>query len=221
MHLEEGILESIGLSLKLAFWVWALLLIFGTPLAYAIGRGVRTVFRGILVLPLAFPPTVLGFYWLLLFGESGWLQEYSFFTVPLKLVFTFEGLVLASVFSVAPYFLLPTAEATANLKQEYFDVAKTLGYSSTKQFFHVGLPLLLPQILGNSLLVFAQMLGSFGLVFMIGGGIPGETKVLSIALYEYVELMEYEKAHSIALFLLCVSTSLLLLGRGLLQQFLD
>lgn len=211
--MEEEIFESLKLSFALAAWVWGLLLLFGTPLAYVMGRVVSPVLRGVLVLPLAFPPTVLGFYWLLFFAESNTLLSNY-----VKLVFTFEGLVVASLFSAAPYYLLPTAEAAASLRRDFFEVAATLGYSRLSQFFYVGIPLLLPQILGNSLLVFAQTLGSFGLVFMIGGGIPGETKVLSVALYEAVELMDYKKAHSIALLLLCASSVFLLLGRWLLQR---
>ncbi len=159
----------------------------------------------ILALPLVLPPTVLGFYLLIAFSPQSTLGQGWQSLTGSNLVFSFEGLVLGSVIYSLPFALQPLYSGFSQLDNRYLDVAKTLGFSAAEAFMKIVLPLSKAPTVVALGLSFAHTIGEFGVVLMIGGNIPGETQVLSIALYEQVEALEYKSAHNLSLALLVFS----------------
>ena len=201
-------LEAILLTLKLAFITSGLLLFIALPLAWFLANWqskAKPFVMSILALPLVLPPTVLGFYLLVAFSpQSGLGQGWQSLTGS-NLAFSFEGLVLGSVIYSLPFALQPLYSGFSQLDNRYLDVAKTLGFSATEAFIKIVLPLSKAPIVVALGLSFAHTIGEFGVVLMIGGNIPGETQVLSIALYEQVEALEYDSAHNLSIALLVFS----------------
>lgn len=152
----------------------------------------------VVALPLVLPPTVLGFYLLLLFGPSGPGGRIAEWFGAKTLAFTFEGLVIGSVIYSMPFVVQPIRNAFEAFGQRPLEVAATLGATPIDTFFTVALPLARPGFLTGAVLGFAHTVGEFGVVLMIGGNIPGETKVLSIAIFDYVETLQWGKAHLLA-----------------------
>ena len=201
-------LEAILLTLKLAFITSSLLLLIALPLAWFLANWqskAKPLVMSILALPLVLPPTVLGFYLLIAFSPQSALGQGWQSLTGSNLAFSFEGLVLGSVIYSLPFALQPLYSGFSQLDNRYLDVAKTLGFSATEAFMKIVLPLSKAPIVVALGLSFAHTIGEFGVVLMIGGNIPGETQVLSIALYEQVEALEYESAHNLALALLVFS----------------
>lgn len=201
-------LEAILLTLKLAFITSGLLLVIALPLAWFLANWqskAKPLVMSILALPLVLPPTVLGFYLLIAFSPQSTLGQGWQSLTGSNLVFSFEGLVLGSVIYSLPFALQPLYSGFSQLDNRYLDVAKTLGFSAAEAFMKIVLPLSKAPIVVALGLSFAHTIGEFGVVLMIGGNIPGETQVLSIALYEQVEALEYESAHNLALALLVFS----------------
>ncbi|MCF6209084.1 MAG: molybdate ABC transporter permease subunit [Gammaproteobacteria bacterium] len=208
-------IAALLVTLKLAGLTTLILLVIGTPLAWWLAR---TRWRGkpaieaLVALPLVLPPTVLGFYLLVLLGANGPLGEHS-------LAFTFTGLVIGSVFYSLPFVVQPLQGAFAAIDRGYIEAAATLRASPRDTFFSVVVPLARPGFLTATVLGFAHTVGEFGVVLMIGGNIPGSTQVLSIAIYEHVENLEYARAHWISAGLLVMSFALLLMVYGLNRRF--
>ncbi|CAI4164888.1 Molybdenum transport system permease protein ModB [Alteromonas macleodii] len=201
-------LEAILLTLKLAFITSGLLLLIALPLAWFLAKWqskAKPLVMSILALPLVLPPTVLGFYLLIAFSPQSALGQGWQSLTGSNLAFSFEGLVLGSVIYSLPFALQPLYSGFSQLDNRYLDVAKTLGFSATEAFIKIVLPLSKAPIVVALGLSFAHTIGEFGVVLMIGGNIPGETQVLSIALYEQVEALEYNSAHNLALALLVFS----------------
>lgn len=201
-------LEAILLTLKLAFITSTLLLLIALPLAWFLANwqsNAKPLVMSVLALPLVLPPTVLGFYLLVAFSPQGALGQVWQSLTGSSLAFSFEGLVLGSVIYSLPFALQPLYSGFSQLDGRYLDVAKTLGFSATEAFMKIVLPLSKAPIVVALGLSFAHTIGEFGVVLMIGGNIPGETQVLSIALYEQVEALEYDSAHNLALALLIFS----------------
>ena len=201
-------LEAILLTLKLAFITSGLLLLIALPLAWFLANWqskAKPLVMSILALPLVLPPTVLGFYLLIAFSPQSALGQGWQSLTGSNLAFSFEGLVLGSVIYSLPFTLQPLYSGFSQLDNRYLDVAKTLGFSAAEAFMKIVLPLSKAPIVVALGLSFAHTIGEFGVVLMIGGNIPGETQVLSIALYEQVEALEYESAHNLALALLVFS----------------
>lgn len=201
-------LEAILLTLKLAFITSGLLLLIALPLAWFLANWqskAKPLVMSILALPLVLPPTVLGFYLLIAFSPQSALGQGWQSLTGSNLAFSFEGLVLGSVIYSLPFTLQPLYSGFSQLDNRYLDVAKTLGFSATEAFLKIVLPLSKAPIVVALGLSFAHTIGEFGVVLMIGGNIPGETQVLSIALYEQVEALEYNSAHNLALALLIFS----------------
>ncbi|HSQ41940.1 MAG TPA: molybdate ABC transporter permease subunit [Fibrobacteraceae bacterium] len=191
------------LSLKLATLTTVILLPLLVPVAWwlSFGGAIRTAFRVVLTLPLVLPPTVLGFYLLLLFspnGGVGHLVEQLFGT---RLVFTFAGMLCASVIFSIPFLLNPLLAGFESLSSSMTEAAYTLGKSPWTTLWRVQLPNMLPSILSGVVLCFAHSMGEFGVILMIGGKIPGKTQVASMAVYDLVEAMEYHQAGVYALLL--------------------
>tara|TARA_B100000519_G_scaffold174089_1_gene161797 strand:- start:1585 stop:2280 length:696 start_codon:yes stop_codon:yes gene_type:complete len=201
-------LEAILLTLKLAFITSSLLLLIALPLAWFLAKWqskAKPLVMSILALPLVLPPTVLGFYLLIAFSPQSTLGQGWQSLTGSNLVFSFEGLVLGSVIYSLPFALQPLYSGFSQLDNRYLDVAKTLGFSAAEAFMKIVLPLSKAPTVVALGLSFAHTIGEFGVVLMIGGNIPGETQVLSIALYEQVEALEYKSAHNLSLALLVFS----------------
>ncbi|MFT4604989.1 MAG: molybdate transport system permease protein [Rhodothermales bacterium] len=205
-------IQAALVTLRLAAVTTVILLALGTPLAWWLSRSKSRVAVGVealVALPLILPPTVLGFYLLLLLGRGGPFGEAG-------LAFTFSGLVIGSIIYSMPFVVQPIQDAFRAIDPDALDVAATLGAGPLDRFWHVALPLARPGFITAAVLGFAHTVGEFGVVLMIGGSIPGETRVLSIAIYEHVEALNTARAHAVALGLMLFSFVLLLLvyGRG-------
>lgn len=219
MSFSDADLTAIWLTIRLATTVTVLLLIIGTPIAWWLSR-TRSVWRGpvaaIVALPLVLPPTVLGFYLLLAMGPDGIIgSTLALFGLP-SLAFTFWGLVVASLFYSMPFVIQPIQNAMEAVDRRPLEVAATLGASPLDRFFSVLLPLAKPGFITAGVLGFAHTVGEFGIVLMIGGSIPGETRVVSVQIYDHVEALAYGDAHALAALLLIFSF-IVLLGLYLFQ----
>jgi molybdate transport system permease protein len=200
--------QPIWLTLKLAGTTTLILLLVGTPIAWWLARckaWYKQPIAAVVALPLVLPPTVLGFYLLLMMGPKGPVGTFTQALGLGTLSFTFEGLVVASVFYSLPFAVQPLQNSFEALGNRPLEVAATLRASPWDRFMTVAIPLSRPGILTASVLAFAHTVGEFGVVLMIGGNIPGETKVLSIAVYDHVETLEYGAAHLLSAGLLAFS----------------
>lgn len=204
--------QPLVLSLELAAVTTAVLLVVGLPLAYWLAFSpsrLRPFAHAVVSLPLVLPPTVLGFYLLMLLGPAGPIGRWVESVLGTRLVFSFPGLVIGSVFYSLPFMVQPIEGALAALPPSLAEAAWVLGKSRWQTFWHVLLPNVRPAVLTASLLSFAHTIGEFGVVLMIGGSIPGRTRVASIALFAEVEAMNYAAAHRHALILLAVTLPVL------------
>ena len=213
MLLSESDLQSIWLTIRLASIVTVILLIVGTPAAWWLAR-TRSRLKGpigaVVALPLVLPPSVLGFYLLLAMGPNGPVGALTRSLGIEPLPFTFWGLVLASVFYSLPFMVQPLQNAFESIGDHPMEVAATLGASRLDAFFTVALPLARPGYLTASILTFAHTVGEFGVVLMIGGNIPGVSRVASVQIYDHVEALEYGQAHRMAAVMLIFSFLVLL-----------
>ncbi len=220
--LFENDITAFWITLQLAFVTVVVLLIAGTPLAWWLATTrfrFKALIEAAVALPLVLPPTVLGFYLLIAMGPDGPLGQLMISLGLEPLAFTFTGLVIGSVFYSLPFVVQPLQNTFAGIGRGPLEVAATLGASSMDRFFSIVIPLSRSGYLTAAVLGFAHTLGEFGVVLMIGGNIPGQTQVLSIAIYDHVESLEYANAHWLAGTLLGVSFVLLLLVYGLNKRF--
>ena len=205
--------SAVWLTLKLASLVTLLLLIVGTPIAWWLARTrsrLRNVIGAVVALPIVLPPTVLGFYLLIVMGPQGPVGQLTESLGLGRLPFTFAGLVVASVFYSLPFVVQPIQNAFMAMGERPLEVAATLRASPWERFFHVALPLARPGFITAAVLGFAHTVGEFGVVLMIGGNIPGKTQVLSVQIYNHVEAIEYAQAHGLAAGLVAFSFVVLL-----------
>ncbi|MEM1443111.1 MAG: molybdate ABC transporter permease subunit [Verrucomicrobiota bacterium] len=204
--LSDSDLNALWLTVQLAFVTTVILLLLGIPIGWWLAR-TRWRFKFLLdafiALPLVLPPTVLGFYFLLFLGPDGPFGDTS-------LAFTFPGLIIGSVIYSFPFVVQPVRNAFAAIPHEQLEVASTLGSTRWSRFTSIALPLARPGILTGAVLGFAHTLGEFGVVLMIGGNIPGSTRVVSIAIYDHVEGLNYASAHRLSLVLLVGSFLMLI-----------
>jgi molybdate transport system permease protein len=206
-------ITAFWITIKLASITSVILLLLGTPLAWWLAHtrsAFKPVIDAIVTLPLILPPTVLGFYLLIALGPKGPIGRLVEFTGGQPLAFTFSGLVIGSVVYSFPFVVRPLQDAFANIGKRPLEVAATLRARPVDIFFTVVLPLARPGYITAVVLGFAHTLGEFGVVLMIGGNIPGATQVLSIAIYDHVEVLEYGRAHLLSGVLLVLSFLLLL-----------
>ena len=201
------------LSLKLAGLTTAILLFAATPLAWWLAHTrsrLKAPVQALVALPIVLPPTVLGFYFLVFLSPNSTLGGLWVEASGSSLTFSFTGLVLASIVYSLPFAVQPLLSAFAALGRREYEAAQTLGASRLDAFVSVVLPLALPGFLGAAVLSFAHTLGEFGVVLMVGGNIPGETRTVSIAIYDHVESLDYAAAHTLSLILLAASFTVLL-----------
>ena len=219
-HLSQ-LWPVIALTLRLALVTTICLLVVGTPIAWALARCQsrwKEPMAAIIAMPLVLPPTALGFYLLLALGPDGpggWIAE---LWGARSLAFTFAGLVIGSMVYSLPFVVQPIRNAFETIREPTLEAARTLGASPIDIFFRLALPLAKRGILTGAILAFAHTVGEFGVILMIGGDIPGETRVASVALYDFVETLEWGKAHILAagmiLFAFLVVLTALLLGNS-------
>jgi molybdate transport system permease protein len=206
--MDEIDLLALIVTLKLATISTLILLILGTPLAWWLSRTkckFKVLLEALVALPLVLPPTVLGFYLLVALGSKGPLGEMMTWFGAEPLAFSFAGLVIGSVIYSMPFVVQPLQNAFSTIGNRPLEVAATLGASPLDSFFSVVVPLARSGFLTAMVLGFAHTVGEFGVVLMIGGNIPGETQVLSIAIYDHVEALEYGQAHLLSGGLLVLS----------------
>lgn len=213
MTLTADDLSAILLTLKLAGLTTALLLLIGTPIAWWLARTssrLKGPISAVVALPLVLPPTVLGFYLLVLMGPHGAVGHLTQALGLGVLPFTFPGLVVASVLYSLPFMVQPLQNAFEAIGERPPEAAATLRAGAWDTFFSVILPLARPGFLTGAILGFAHTLGEFGVVLMIGGNIPDRTRVLSVTIYDHVEAMEHTQAHWLAAGMLVFSFLVLL-----------
>ena len=205
---------ALYISLKLALVTTVILVILGAPLAwfFAYRRFPGKPFvEALLYLPIALPPTVIGFYLVMIMGPRGFLGSFWSSLTGSSLLFTFAGIAIAAILYSLPFAIQPMKAAFQKLDRRLVENAAVLGLSPTATFFRVVLPNSTSGIIAGAILVFLHTIGAFGVILMVGGSIPGVTKVASIAIYEAVEMMDYRAAGMMALCFIPVSYLFLLL----------
>lgn len=214
MLLDAEAVQAISLTVRLSALVTVILLVLGTPIAWWLSRTqswLKAPVSAIVALPLVLPPTVLGFYLLLAMGPHGFVGKLTASLGLGQLPFTFWGLVIASVFYSLPFMVQPLHNAFESIGRRPLEVAATLRASPLDAFFTIVVPMALPGFLTASVMTFAHTVGEFGVVLMIGGNMPGQTRVASVQIYDYVEAMQYAEAHALAAIMVAFSFIVLLL----------
>lgn len=205
--------SAVRLSLHLATVSTLMLLVVGAPLAWWLARSrsrVQSLCSALVSMPLVLPPTVIGFYLLLLMGPQGAVGQFTRYIGLGLLPFTFGGLVVASVLYSLPFVVQPLQQAFEAIPQRVLEAASSLRASPLDRFFSVALPMARPGLLTGAVLGFAHTVGEFGMVLMIGGNVPDKTRVISVALYEHVEAGELADAHRMAAGMVLFSLIILL-----------
>jgi len=204
--------QAVALSLRLSLATMIVLLVVTTPLAYWLGRSRRrwkVLVEAVVALPLVLPPTVLGFYVLLAIGPRSPIGRFYRSITGELLPFSFRGLLVASVLYSLPFAVQPMMVAFAQVDARAIEASWMLGEGRLGTFFRTVMPMSLTGIVTAAVLSFAHTLGEFGVVLMVGGNIPGETRTVSISIYDHVQALEYDAAGETALFLLAVSFTVL------------
>ena len=213
---------ALTLTFELALISTIILLVIGTPIAWWLSQTkVRFKFliETMVALPIVLPPTVLGFYLLIFLGPQGSIGKLVSYLGGPSLIFSFTGLVIGSIVYSMPFVIQPLQHAFSVIDKRADETAATIGFSRLRRFFYLFLPLSKTGYLSAFVLGFAHTLGEFGIVLMIGGNIPGETQVASISIYNYVEMLEYDRAHTLSLLLLLISFTLLAIIYSLRIRF--
>lgn len=212
--MDVDFIATLTLTAKLALLTTVILLLIGLPVAYWMAYTrcrIKVAFEALVCMPMVLPPTVMGYYLLLAFnpqkGFGGFLER--FFDV--RLAFTFEGILIASVIAGLPFMIQPLQNGLQGLPVSYREAAYTLGKSKIKTFFSVLLPNIRPSVITGIALTFAHTIGEFGIVLMVGGSIPGETRIASIAIYDEVQTLNYSQADKYSLILFLLSFVLLVI----------
>ena len=221
MMLHPGDLQALILTLRLAAISTLVLLVLGTPVAWWLAttrRRWRPVVDAFVALPLVLPPTVLGFYLLIALGPNGPIGRVFAALGSGPIVFTFTGLVVGSVIYSLPFVVQPIRDAFMSIGPQPLEAAATLGAGPWDRFRTIAVPMARRGFLTAASLGFAHTLGEFGVVLMLGGNIPGQTRVVSIAIFDHVEALDYSRAHTLAAVLLVLSFVLLLVVQILNRQ---
>lgn len=198
-------LGPLFLTIKLAMITTVILIVIGTPVAWWLANTrikIKPAIEAMVALPLVLPPTVMGFYLLVFLGPNGGLGSFWVELTGQPLTFSFLGLVIASVIYSFPFVVQPLQGAFETVGKDLMEAAHTLGAKPVDAFFSIAVPMAKRGYLTAFILGFAHTLGEFGVVLMIGGNIPGETRLISIAIYDHVESLEYAEAHVLSLILL-------------------
>ena len=212
--MSEDFINTLLLTGKLAGWTTTILFIIGFPIAYLLAYQrfwFKSLVEAIISMPMVLPPTVLGFYMLVAYSPQnafgGFLEKY----LDVRLAFSFEGVLLASVVFSLPFMIQPLQNGLTAIPVSFREAAYTLGKSKTETFFRVLIPNMIPSIVTALAMTFAHCIGEFGVVIMVGGNMPGETRVASIAIYDEVQALNYDVANQYSLVLFIISLLILTL----------
>lgn len=210
--MDAAFIETLWLTAKLAFCTTLILFILGLPIAYFLAFfkfKIKALVEALISMPMVLPPTVIGYYMLIAYSPQnafgGWLE--SFMNV--RLAFSFTGVLIASVAFGLPFMVQPLQNGLMQLPNSFREASYTLGKSKTTTFFRVLIPNIKPSIITAIALTFAHCIGEFGIVLMVGGNMPGETRVASIAIYDEVQALNYHTANQYAFVLFIVSLVIL------------
>ena len=220
--LSDSDWQALGLTVQLALFSTLLLLILAAPLAWWLAHSqsrIKVLVEALVAMPMVLPPTVMGFYLLMLLGPNGWVGSVLQQLGIGHLAFSFTGILIGSMFFSLPFVVQPMQNAFAEAGGRALELAATLRAGPLDRFVTVVLPLSRRGILTAAVLSFAHTLGEFGMILMIGGNIPGRTQVASIAIFEHVESMNYAAAHTLSLVLVVSSMCLLMLIFALNRRF--
>ena len=204
---------ALFITLKLAFTTCVLLAMIGTPIAYYLAfksTKVKPILEAVMTLPLVLPPTVIGFYLIVLFSPDTFLGKVFILMTGSQLIFSFYGLVLASVIYSLPFWVQPLQSSFEKIGKDTLNTSKSLGANPLDTFFNIIIPLCKRGFLTSFIISFAHTMGEFGIVLMVGGGIHGKTKVIAISIYDHVEQLSFGKAHFLAGGMLFLSFIILL-----------
>ena len=214
--------QALGLTLQVATLTTLLLLLFGTPLAWWLAR-TRSAWKApvmaMVAMPIVLPPTVIGFYLLVMMGPQGPVGSITQALGLGVLPFTFQGLIVASMFYSLPFMVQPIHNAIEAMGTRPLEAAATLRAGPWDRFFSVVVPLAWPGFLTGMVMTFAHTVGEFGVVLMVGGNIPGQTRVVSVQIYDHVEALEYAQAHRLALVMLVFAFAVLLALQWVQQRW--
>lgn len=212
--MSEDFINTLLLTGKLAGWTTIILFIIGFPIAYLLAYQrfwFKSLVEAIISMPMILPPTVLGFYMLVAYSPQnafgGFLEKY----LDVRLAFSFEGVLLASVVFSLPFMIQPLQNGLTAIPVSFREAAYTLGKSKIETFFRVLIPNMIPSIVTALAMTFAHCIGEFGVVIMVGGNMPGETRVASIAIYDEVQALNYDVANQYSLVLFLISLAILTL----------
>lgn len=221
--MSDAFWQTLGLTFQLAAITTLILLLVGIPIAYALSQSNsrwKPALEALISMPLVLPPTVLGFYLLLAFTPRSALGQWLDETLGIQLVFTFPGLVVGSIIYSLPFMVQPIQAGFEYLPPHLAEASYSLGKSKLQTLLHVLLPNIKPALLTGLVLSFAHTVGEFGVILMIGGNIPGETRVASIAIYDEVEAMNYDLANQYALVLVAFAFTILVAVYSINQRLL-
>ena len=212
-NLFQSDILALFITLKLAFTTCVLLAIIGTPIAYYLAfkstKG-KSILEAVIALPLVLPPTVIGFYLIVLFSPDTFLGKVFIIMTGSQLIFSFYGLVLASIIYSLPFWVQPLQSSFEKIGKDTLNTSKSLGANPLDTFFNIIIPLCKRGFLTSFIISFAHTMGEFGIVLMVGGGIHGKTKVIAISIYDHVEQLSFGKAHFLAGGMLFLSFIILL-----------
>ena len=220
--MEAEFFQTLFLTFKLATLTTVILFFIGLPVAYLLAFydfRFKPFFETVVSLPLVLPPTVLGFYLIVFFSPDSFVGKLLEDTVGIRLVFTFEGILLGSLIYSLPFMVHPLQSGFSSVNRSIIEASYTLGKGKLKTLWNVILPNMKQAVLTGIVLTFAHTIGEFGVVLMVGGSIPGETKVASIAIYEEVEALNYGRANLYALILFVITFAILIVVYTLNKRF--
>ena len=218
--MDVSVWVTLGLTVKVAAWATAINLVLGSSVGWLLARRRfigREFVDAVLTLPLVLPPTVLGYYLLVVIGKRGWLGAWLHQTFGINLIFTWQGAVIAATIVAFPLILRSARTAFETVDPQLEQAARVLGLNEWALFLRVTLPMAWPGILGGTLLVFARALGEFGATLMVAGSIPGRTQTLSIAVYEAVQAGQDSDANVLVV-IISITCTLVLLAAGKLAR---
>ena len=211
-NMDAQFAQTLWITLKLAVSTTFILILIGLPFAYWLAYTkvrIKPFIEALVSMPMVLPPSVIGYYMLVIYSPRNWLGDWLGRMFDVRLAFTFEGVLIASVIFSLPFMIQPLHNGLHSLPDSLREASYTLGKSKMKTFFRVLLPNIKPSIITAVALTFAHSIGEFGIVLMVGGNMPGKTRVASIAIYDEVQALNFEAANRYALILFLVSLVLL------------
>jgi molybdate transport system permease protein len=210
--MDHEFLVTLWITFKLASLTTLILFFIGLPISYLLAYSefrLKTMLEALLSMPLVLPPSVLGYYILVAYSPRYWFGDFLDKILNVRLAFSFEGILIASVIFSLPFMIQPLQNGLKALPQQLREASYTLGKSKTVTFFHVLLPNIRPSIITALALTFAHSIGEFGMVLMVGGNMPGKTRVASVAIYDEIQSLNFDAANQYAMVLFAISFILL------------